>query len=246
MAVPGAEQWCREGKKIKFYSALINKGELVFDIGANHGNRVEIFLSLGAKVVAVEPQPLCVEHLRERFGWSKDLTILESAVDCKEGRSRMKISNNDTVSSMNDRWIEMAKAGGRFDDSHWGREIDVRTTTLDSLITSYGRPQFVKIDVEGHESEVLKGLHAPIPRLSFEYTPEYMRPALECLEHLSSLGTYGFNLSPGESMELLFSSNVSQREMVKILEELEEKRGQEESGDIYAQLSSYGQPVKSF
>ena len=121
----------------------------------------------------------------------------------------------------------------------------VRTTTLDSLITSYGRPQFVKIDVEGHESAVLKGLHRSIPRLSFEYTPEYIRPALECLEHLSSLGTYGFNLSRGESMDLLFSSYVSQIEMVKALEELEERRGQEESGDIYAKLSPQGQPVNS-
>ena len=42
---------------LNFYSELIKKDDLCFDIGANYGNRSEVFIKLGAKVVAFEPQP---------------------------------------------------------------------------------------------------------------------------------------------------------------------------------------------
>jgi FkbM family methyltransferase len=237
MALTTTDKCHRYHKMFEFYSTIIKAKELVFDIGANHGDRVEIFLSLGAKVVAVEPQPLCIEHLRRKFGSNKDLTILGMAVDSKVGRSAMMVSNNDTVSSMNHRWIEQAKASGRFDDSRWDHEIQVDTITLDALIASYGLPKFMKIDVEGYESEVLKGLHMPVPHLSFEYTPEYTMPALECLERISSLGTYVYNLSRGECMDYFLPSFVSKVEMAEALEGLKGRKGLEESGDIYARLS---------
>ena len=46
-----------EEKRFNFYSGFINKGNICFDIGANYGNRTEVFLKLGSEVIAVEPQP---------------------------------------------------------------------------------------------------------------------------------------------------------------------------------------------
>ena len=53
--------------RIDFYKKLINPNDLVFDIGANIGNRVESFLKCGARVVAIEPQPDCVNILKENL-----------------------------------------------------------------------------------------------------------------------------------------------------------------------------------
>ena len=50
-----------------FYSGFIGKGDLVFDIGAHLGNRSEAWLALGARVIAAEPQPICVQYLQKRF-----------------------------------------------------------------------------------------------------------------------------------------------------------------------------------
>ena len=56
--------WSKKAERLKsFYSTLIGLNGLVFDIGANVGTRVNVFLSLGLRVVAVEPQRKCVRIL---------------------------------------------------------------------------------------------------------------------------------------------------------------------------------------
>jgi FkbM family methyltransferase len=218
----------------------MKEGDMVFDVGANRGDRSEIFLSLGTQVVAVEPQSSCVRLLKERFRDDSRITIVEKALAKDEGWSPIRLSDNDLVSSMSPEWIERAASSGRFDDSRWGAEINVRTTTLDALIASHGIPSFIKIDVEGYESVVLQGLSMPVPRLSFEYTPEHLGPARECLERLSSLGPYSFNISVDESMELSLPSYVGKVEMGRVLEAIEQRAGEEPSGDIYAAIARRG------
>jgi len=55
-------------KCINFYSQFITKDSLVFGVGTNIGNRVKIFLKLGANVVAIEPQEECIKVLQSSFG----------------------------------------------------------------------------------------------------------------------------------------------------------------------------------
>ena len=90
-------------------------------------------------------------------------------------------------------------------------------TTLDWLIERYGAPAFVKIDVEGFESEVIKGLTRPVKALSIEFTPEFISSTLECLEHLERLGDIRVNHSLAESMELELDEWVDHRQMAAIL-----------------------------
>ena len=66
----------KKGERKEFYSEFIKEGDVVFDVGANKGNRTVIFLELGAKVVAVEPQKECYEHLTKRFGDTIELIKL--------------------------------------------------------------------------------------------------------------------------------------------------------------------------
>src|SRR5690349_1606371 len=71
-------------RMIGFYSQFVHKGDLCFDIGANIGDWSVVFLSLGASVVAVEPQLLSFESLLKKFGNNSFIKILQCGVGSKE------------------------------------------------------------------------------------------------------------------------------------------------------------------
>lgn len=218
-----------EFKRLKFYSQFVKKENLCFDIGANYGNRSEIFLKLGAKVVAVEPQPLPNKFLKRKF---KDQIIIDNrAIGSEDGNAKMFISSASTLTSLSSEWIDMVKEN-RFKKATWNNQIEVKVTTLDNLINQYGTPNFCKIDVEGYELEVLKGLSKSIEYISFEFTfPEFVDKAIKCLNHLSTLGKIMCNYSQGEKMELGLREWVSPNIFIDSLNEFSD-RGIID-GDIY-------------
>lgn len=226
----------RERRMQAFYSAFICQGNLAFDIGANHGDRTATFLALGARVVAVEPQPDCLDDLRRKFGEREDVSIIAAAVDSQSGKALLHLSNNDMVSSLSEEWIAKVKAGGRFDDSEWERMAEVATVTLDDLIEEHGIPDFIKIDTEGSELRALSGLNVPVKALSFEYTPEDIATAVECVERMDRLGSYLYDISPGETLVMSVGRFVSKDEIITALRSLSERSG-EISGDVYAVLN---------
>lgn len=184
---------------VSFYRDFVGAGDLCFDIGANVGNRTVLFREIGARVVAVEPQGTCVKRLAERFGEDPDVAIVPSALGGHTGTAEIAICEEDpTISTMSERW----QSEGRFADRTWSRRESVPVTTLDLLIEEHGAPSFCKIDVEGFEIEVLRGLSAPVRCVSFEFTHEFLGTARECVEHLASLGPIAASASFGETMEL--------------------------------------------
>ena len=166
-------------KRIKFYQNFIDPGDLVFDVGAHLGNRVEAFLAIGARVVAVEPQESCSKILRKKFG--QTVSIIKKGLGSTIGKKKFYISSVTTLSTFSDQWISAVKQG-RFKKQKWNDVGEIEITTLDNLIEKSGNPDFVKIDVEGYEAEVLKGLSKSVKMLSYEYTtPEMFEKVLECL-----------------------------------------------------------------
>lgn len=82
-------------RALNLYGQFIRPGDLCFDIGANLGNRVALFLALGATVVAVEPQEICTRVLQLKFGRyvrQKRLHILNHGVGARGGGSRVDVS----------------------------------------------------------------------------------------------------------------------------------------------------------
>jgi FkbM family methyltransferase len=209
---------------LQFYNSIINPGDLCFDIGANIGNKAAIFKALNAKVIAIEPQDECVKILKHRFG--KSVTILQKGVGEKEGEMDFFISNSHTISSFSKDWIDTVKKT-RFKEMEWNRKVTVPITTLDLLISTYGMPRFVKIDVEGYEWEVLKGLTQSVPTLCFEYTaPERLQIARTCLQHLASLYTNAeCNYTAGEVLQFVLPDWITPEHMMNILAEREFEKG---------------------
>ena len=140
------------------YAQFVKPGNLVFDIGAHVGDRITSFRRLGARVVALEPQPGPAAILQFLFGRDRAITLLRKAAAGKEGELPLHInSQNPTVSTISDDFVRAAQGAQNWEGQCWDGIIAVPTTTLDVLINTYGDPAFIKIDVEGYEQVVLVG-----------------------------------------------------------------------------------------
>lgn len=83
--------------RTNLYRKFLKSGDLVFDIGANLGNRVEAFLQLKLNIIAVEPQPDCSTVLREKFGTK--IVVGQKGVASRTGFMQMQISNVHMLST---------------------------------------------------------------------------------------------------------------------------------------------------
>jgi len=219
---------------------FIEPGMLVFDIGANLGNYSQLFFDKQSRVVAVEPQVDCCRFLRRRFrATAGKVTIVNRGIGAHVGHEELRVSSSHTLSSFSTDWIDRVRATKRFESDHavWNRREVVEMTTLDALILTYGCPDYLKIDVEGYEREVLRGLSRQVRFVSFEFTiPELVGDAIECLELLKRNGRYEFvSLLEPHSPRRWVGSDTLVAEIRAL-----EASGRLCNGDVLARLVSEG------
>lgn len=212
----------------------MSAGDLVFDVGAHVGDRSAAFAGLGARVLALEPQPQLLPVLRRAVRDAGDVTVIPSAVGAEAGEARLRLSSiNPTVSSLSSDWMAaVTRENPGFSSVSWDDEVLVPVTTLDALIAEHGVPAFCKIDVEGFEAAVLAGLTQPVPALSFEFVPGTESIALACVERLSQLGDYRYNVVLGEQRAFRLPDWQPGDAIRRWLQ----THGRRQSGDIYARL----------
>jgi FkbM family methyltransferase len=216
----------------RLHRHFVKRGDLVFDVGAHVGDRVASFRRMGAKVLAIEPQPAVARTLRVFYGADKSVVIVETAVGRKVGNVRLMINvDNPTVSTASDAFVNAARDADGWREQQWNESIRVPMTTLDALIAEQGVPVFIKIDVEGFEEEVLLGLTQPVQALSFEFTTIQREVAQACLDRCTALGFDRFNAALGESQQL-----GEWRSGTAMADWLTKLPHDANSGDIYAQM----------
>ena len=221
-------------RMLRFYRTLISPGELVFDIGAHLGNRIRVFSALKAKVVAFEPQPSCRKLLEMWFGKEKTVTLDFSALGEADGvKELVTSSGNPTLASVDKNWIRKLKEEPEFKKVDWDGSTTVSVISLQTAISAYGKPGFIKIDAEGFEAQILSGLVEPVESLSFEFIPSCKQRAKTCVELLKNLASYEFNFSIGESMRFCFEDWKNFKEIADFLDEYSDDG---RSGDIYARM----------
>jgi FkbM family methyltransferase len=217
------------------YGRFLKPGDLAFDIGSHVGDRVSSFRRLGARVVALEPQPGPARAIRLIHGRDPQVSLLQAACGDREGTVTLRLNSaNPTVSTVSDAFIDAARAADGWQEQVWDDEIVVPSTTLDALVALFGLPDFIKVDVEGFEAHVLAGLTQAAPVISFEFTTIQRDVAEACLALLETLGPYRFNVALGESQRLEFAENASAEAMGEFLRALPHEAN---SGDVYAVLT---------
>lgn len=229
----------RQRALLRLYAPFVHDGDLVFDIGAHLGDRAVAFATLGAHVIALEPQPHIARWLRRLTRRHNRITVRTEAVGAAAGSARLAVSaRHPTVSTLSTAWREsVARETAGFENVRWESSVEVPVVTLDQLIAFHGRPSFCKIDVEGFEAEVLAGLSQPIPALSVEFVAGQLAVAVTCVRRLTELGPYAFNVVLGEKRRFAFDEWMDRETMIAWLMAGADGAS---SGDVYARLVTAG------
>jgi FkbM family methyltransferase len=206
----------------KYFCTLVKPGTVVVDVGANVG----IYTLLAAKLLegtgkiySFEPTPRIYEILRDNVQVNSFLELgivqlHQVAVTDRSGKARLSIFNNDSGHNTLFR-------DGKADD-----EIDVATTSLDEILATQERVDIVKIDAEGAEPLIVRGMQQVIKRnpkirILLEFAPVHLKRAGSSpLEVLDEFASFGFDIrriddvngdllsvTPGELAEV-FSANL--------------------------------------
>jgi FkbM family methyltransferase len=218
----------------RVYRSFVRPGALCFDIGAHVGSHTALLLGLGARVVCLEPQGQCMWLLRRRFGADSRVILVEAAVSDAPGQGILLVSQRTpTLSTLCADWIRDVGRDPDFQGVEWDLAREVSVVTLDGLIGRFGVPSFCKIDVEGAEALVLRGLSRPIATVCFEYIPAAMERAIESIRELDRAGEYEYNRTAREGRPLEEREWLTGNDMKICLAGIPPRS---RSGDVFARL----------
>jgi len=216
-------------KRKHFYSKLIKKNDLCFDIGANIGTKCKLFLSLGANVIAFEPQHLCLQSLEKIKQLYKKFEYNQIAIGAENKYDELHLANHIEVATFSNQFINFYTS----EKIQWkGKEI-VTVKTLNSIIAEFGIPNYCKIDTEGFEFNILSSLSYTIPIIEFEFTEGFFEDTLRIIELLKSNKTQ-FNLILNENPKFHINKWVSSEELLKVILNLPRK---ELHGNIFVKTN---------
>ena len=201
-------------KTKQFYSKIISKNDLCFDIGANRGRKSKILLSLGAKVIAFEPQSSCHKYLNEIK--NKRFSYYPLAVGEKREFLDLHLSNHSEVATLSSAFVKYYHS----DTIYWDKTERVEVCTLNDLINIHGIPNYCKVDVEGHELSVFSTLKYPIPLIEFEFTGGFIADTLSIIDLLAINNSVRFNFIRNENPSFILEEWIDGPELKKIISSL--------------------------
>lgn len=132
------------------------EGMTVFDIGANIGYYAIMesrLVGRSGTIVAIEPSPSNIELLQRNLALNgvENVKVITGGVSDKDGDRRLFLSAQSNLNTFH------PPESGDYALTE-GRTISVKTTTVPQLMSQFGRPELIRMDVEGHEVEILGGM----------------------------------------------------------------------------------------
>jgi FkbM family methyltransferase len=200
---------------LAFYCSALGGGtlDLVFDVGANRGDKTWVFRQLAKKVVSFDPDKLCFEALRTRYARDRGICLENVALGDREHVGKFYVEEEGSAyNTLNEKerdWLVSNRNQNI-------REVLVSVSTLDNMILKYGIPNFLKIDVEGSEMTVFNGLSQPVPVICFEANlPRFREESIYIVKQLSSYTAARFNLRLENNF--MFSSHQNAETVISVL-----------------------------
>jgi FkbM family methyltransferase len=166
-----------------FYSQFFQPDARVFDVGANQGEYSEIFAAEGARVLAIEPNTAFSDRLGA-LARTADIRPVFVAIGEEPGEATLNVCSAPGFSTLVDRHTDWIETSPDYKNVQWSHTLTVPVTTLDLLAKEFGEPEFVKIDVEGFEINVLRRMTFDPRYVSFEFGARRKGASTLCLEHM--------------------------------------------------------------
>jgi FkbM family methyltransferase len=166
----------------------------IYDIGANLGKFTEEILKqyIDCEIIMVEANPELVNILKNKFGSNERIKIVDKCLSDLDGIStKFYICDTNTISTASEKWTNSS----RFSTIGYREPIIVESISLDTLIEIYGDSDYIKIDVEGYEMVVIKGIRKYQGLIAFEWAEELKSEMLESIDHLTNIGYTKFYIT---------------------------------------------------
>jgi len=166
-----------------------HKKMFAFDVGAYEGKwtRDNVSAGLVSRAVCVEASPGRCRAMGLPRGCERVCAAVTSSTE-----PTIAFYEAGCLSSINPEWYTIGRFAGT--KTH---KVSAPTVTLDSLIATYGKPDLIKIDVEGAELDVLRSLTQKVSLLCFEWASELS--VHECIDYLVGLGFTEFSVQSGDA-----------------------------------------------
>jgi FkbM family methyltransferase len=183
----------REKGSMELFRELVHPGDIVLDVGANIGYVSLYFGTLvgdRGRVYAFEPGQNNLSYLARNVAQARNITIIPNALG---ERAETRPFHLENLTGQTNSFLSEFKTLEAAARSHFmtveTKSVPVQVLRGDDFVEKNGiRPDFVKMDVEGFEYEVLKGLEKTIcesrPAMMVELQVHYE----EIFEMLTSLG----------------------------------------------------------
>jgi FkbM family methyltransferase len=146
-----------EYDEMTFLLRFLRKEDVLYDVGANAGSYSILALGCGCRVVAMEPVPATFARLQANVELNRASDLI-SALNLAAGQQHGHVRMSTHLGTGNRVLAE--------DEVQPGIEVEI--ITLDEVAETHPAPTFLKIDVEGHEIEVLRGARKVLGRPGLE------------------------------------------------------------------------------
>ena len=205
--------------EINYIRRNLKPGDVAMDIGAHKGTYTYwMYKSVknAGKIVCIEPQPILFEYLKKIFGIFRftNVILMDCAVSDKDTKGVITVPEKSGDTS------QEARLDGQnlIKNKKEYHQINVEIRSLDSIIAESNlEPKIIKIDVEGHEYSVIKGMEKMLTNI---------RPkiVIECeARHINNFTVFDvFNLLLDKNYEGFFY----QKGIKKPLSQFDLKRDQ--------------------
>lgn len=169
----------RENDQKYIIENVLKESMKIFDVGANIGYYVLLQnnkIGNKGKIIAIEPSPNNIKLLKKNLNVNNlregKVKVIEGAVSNFDGNKKFYLSNQSNLHTFH--------KNGSARDFLTGNTINVEVLRLSKIIKENYSPDFIRMDIEGHEVEILQSIYEDLQKKIYA-------PPIICFEpHISS------------------------------------------------------------